>query len=719
MRRSLAVALLWSVIPVTVAAQSPPPSRVFSTGFWKADSLLSNGSPFVQASATHAVRADGAIVAFGGGLPAPPLPPGVTYVEVASHALHTVARRSDGSIVAWGDNMFGALNVPALPPGVTYVALAEGSEAWHSAALRSDGVLVAWGNNSHGQCNVSGSAGPFSSLVVGSRNTGAIRNGSLSIWGANQAQLIRYVPTSGTFVDYAIGSDFPLALRSDQTVVSWGYWYVLGQPWTRPPTSPPGTHVVDLAAGYDLGAFLYSNGQILVSQAVPGGISPGDAGPSPATNGYLDVQCGRRHVVARRVGGGLAAWGALLPSGQPLDVPCIPSGTDVVDVAATAYGPALYALRDDGGISAFGATLAGQPAPPAGTNWRAIACGGRHAVLLASDGTAHAFGSNQYGQCTVPALPPGVTYTKVGAGLHHTLLLRSDGTLAAFGYAFDGQCNVPALPPGVSYVEADGGLQFSLARRSDGEVVLFGSPVVPPPPPLPPGLGYTAISAAATFYAARRSDGQVLLANFAGTLPTPTAGSYFVELAAARAGNFLLLRGSDGRVYGMGGSSQGQLSFPPIPPAGSSYVSIAASESTSLFGLSRPSTYVRAGVGCAGTLAAGRLVPEDTPRIARPLTVQLERLPQDVAFLVTGFTTVGSPALDLSAFGATGCSWYPSLDLVDPVLGANGYGRTSLALPDDPTLVGVMLWQQALVLDNANVFGFVASDAARLQIGAR
>lgn len=112
----------------------------------------------VSAGGFHTVarRADGSVVAWGensdGECRVTALPPGLSYVEVAAGGSHTLARRSDGSVVAWGYNFNFQCNVPALPPGLSYVEVAAG--AYHSIARRSDGSLVAWGSNSNGQCNV-------------------------------------------------------------------------------------------------------------------------------------------------------------------------------------------------------------------------------------------------------------------------------------------------------------------------------------------------------------------------------------------------------------------------------------------------------------------------------------------------------------------------------------------------------------------------------------
>lgn len=74
-------------------------------------------------------------------VPAPPS--GLSYVGLAPGGSHTVARRSDGSVVAWGSNFNGQCDVPALPSGLSYVEVAAGTS--HTVARRSDGSVVSWG----------------------------------------------------------------------------------------------------------------------------------------------------------------------------------------------------------------------------------------------------------------------------------------------------------------------------------------------------------------------------------------------------------------------------------------------------------------------------------------------------------------------------------------------------------------------------------------------
>ena len=82
-------------------------------------------------------------------VPAPP--PGTPYVEVAAGLAHTLLRRSDGFLEAWGWIPRPDLRRSQLRRGLELV---EARWASYSAGRRSDGSLVAWGNNLKYECEV-------------------------------------------------------------------------------------------------------------------------------------------------------------------------------------------------------------------------------------------------------------------------------------------------------------------------------------------------------------------------------------------------------------------------------------------------------------------------------------------------------------------------------------------------------------------------------------
>jgi alpha-tubulin suppressor-like RCC1 family protein len=73
-------------------------------------------------------------------------------VAVAGGGYHSLGLKSDGTIVAWGDNGMGQCDVPA--PNADFVAVAGGLS--HSLGLKSDRTILAWGDNRLGQCTVPG-----------------------------------------------------------------------------------------------------------------------------------------------------------------------------------------------------------------------------------------------------------------------------------------------------------------------------------------------------------------------------------------------------------------------------------------------------------------------------------------------------------------------------------------------------------------------------------
>jgi hypothetical protein len=173
------------------------------------------------------------------------------YIQVAAGRRHTVALRSDGSIVAWGNNSLNETNVPALPPGLNYTQVAAGE--YHTMAVRSDGSVVGWGDNSSGQTNVPAlPAGlNYAQVAAGELHTVALRSdGSLVAWGDNSSGQtnVPVLPPGLGYTQVEASSRHTVALLSDGSVVAWGD-NAYGQ--TNVPALPLGLSYTQVAAGYD------------------------------------------------------------------------------------------------------------------------------------------------------------------------------------------------------------------------------------------------------------------------------------------------------------------------------------------------------------------------------------------------------------------------------------------------------------------------------------
>lgn len=72
------------------------------------------------------------------------VPAGLTDVATVSGGDgHSLALKSDGTVVAWGWNGYGQTDVPAALTDVVDIA----AGAFHSLGLKSDGTVVGWGDN--------------------------------------------------------------------------------------------------------------------------------------------------------------------------------------------------------------------------------------------------------------------------------------------------------------------------------------------------------------------------------------------------------------------------------------------------------------------------------------------------------------------------------------------------------------------------------------------
>jgi len=206
---------------------------------------------------------------------------GNDVVQVAAGVDHAMAVRSDGTVWAWEFNGHGELGdrtttrkaVTDHEAAPTRVAVLNGvikiSAGFDFAlALRSDGIVFAWGHGQRGQLGNGGTADSavpakiaglsrvtgLPAYVAGiSAGTGFAAvlgaDGSVWDWGANAIGELGMAPDSLTvtrpvnamaggsgITQLSAGGTHMLALKSDGTVLAWGYnaYGQLGRSRTRP-----------------------------------------------------------------------------------------------------------------------------------------------------------------------------------------------------------------------------------------------------------------------------------------------------------------------------------------------------------------------------------------------------------------------------------------------------------------------------------------------------
>jgi len=313
---------------------------------------------------------------------------GVTAVAAGAYDSHSLALKSDGTVLAWGNNVFGQLgdgtttarHSPVQVTGLSGVTTI--SASYHSLALKSDGTVWAWGYNIYGQ--------------LGDGTSGAGTNKS------SPAQVPGLADVTAIAAGGGGSSLHSLALKNDGTVWAWGRnnYGQLGDGTTTDRSSPvqvPGlTGVAAIEAGSDYSMALKSDGTLVTW----GRNNRGQLGDGTTTQRVSPVQ-------------------VMASAGVPLE-----------DVAAIAAGGThAVVLKSDGTVWSWGSNSAGKlgdgttadssyPVQVSGLSDVVAIAAGEHTLALKNDGTVFSWGYNGYGELGDGTTTNRNSPVQVGGGLN-------------------------------------------------------------------------------------------------------------------------------------------------------------------------------------------------------------------------------------------------------------------------------------------------------------
>lgn len=544
--------------PYTQVPVGLPPVQAIAAGWDHSVALLSDGT----------VRAWG-LGYSGYGWNLTNVPSGLSNVAaIAAGAWHTLALRNNGTVVAWGagngtnlsNNFLNSEQGQSIVPAGLSNVVAIAAGGYHSQAVRSDGTVVGWGDNLFGESTTPAGLTNITAIAAGAEHTLAIRSGRLTpfvlqnpsdkvsppgsnvtftAFGLGLAEVHYQWQFNGTNIAQATNASLTLNTVSAndegsyRVIISTGAGSVTSSvaifTLVRPPqvvaVSPPlgvtwiptntSSSVSVFAAGTNLYPLRYQwerNGtnitgatqsaRTLTTQFIPAAALDGDysvlvtnivgitnvgdwrvralypgmvagwgrdsdgqcTGRPPELTNAISISAGQYHSVAAREDGGVNYWGY-----EWDDLP-----TDLTNIVAVSAGFAhTLALRENGTVSVWGESGIHANSVPGGLNGvKAIAAGTYHNVALHTNGVVTAWGLTGL-DWNLTAVPADLTNaTAVAAGTYHSLALRADGTVESWGYSESGQTNVPSGLSNVVAVAA--GRRHSLALKSDGHVAAWG-----------------------------------------------------------------------------------------------------------------------------------------------------------------------------------------------------------------------------------------------------
>jgi alpha-tubulin suppressor-like RCC1 family protein/ankyrin repeat protein len=536
-----------------------------------ANSLFA-GNPMVSTGYKHtiALKDDGKVLSWGNntsgqlGTNSSANSPTAVYVRdhlgnmisdikyISTNYNHSVALRDDGTVFAWGENVFGQLGngtntntnhatIVADNFGFSIINIATVEAGkYHTVALKTDGTLLSWGKNSSGQLGIGTNADTYvptavrdlggsilsniSKIAVGAEHTLALSDdGRVYSWGHNYYGQLgdgtttkRNYPalvqdsnnnTLSNVESIYAGSNYSIAVKSDGTVWTWGHnssgqlgdGTQTNQALAKQVTGSEEfsfTNIDMIASGHLHNIILRTDNTLITwGDNSSGQLGSGNTDSSivpieikdSSDNILIDIRyvsSNYKHAMALKTDGTILAWGensdSQLGIGTTTDTttPTLVIDEEGLNVKLFDVSPEEEIIEEEE-----------DPIPPCAdqlVSGTMVATGDRHSLALAIDGTVWSWGDNISGQLgnlttlnsNIPAKVKDVNDTPItgikyiSTKYRHSLAVRTDGTMLAWGENVFGQLGngtTANTNHATSVVDANGSLVTDIAKVMVGQ----------------------------------------------------------------------------------------------------------------------------------------------------------------------------------------------------------------------------------------------------------